>query len=638
MFTLRAVRAEVGRPQPVRLLPRRFLAAALAAGAALATPAAAQEWPEPAIVEDAHYGEVLFHFYQEQYFPAIVRLLAAQERSSLEHHEKEAELLLGGLYLSYGQHLEAAGIFERLLAGDAAPSVRDRTWFFLAKIRYQRAYPEAAERALGNIEGELPAPLEAERQMLAAQLLVDSGRFDQAIERLQGWDGAPGWTNYARFNLGVALARRGRLADSAAVLDEVGRLGGGGEERDALRDKANLALGYALLTGGQPLRAKTPLQRVRLSGPFSNKALLGAGWADAELGAWDRALVPWMELADRNLLDPAVQESLLAVPFAMANVDAVSQAADRYVSAIRSFFDEAARIDRTIERIERGELIEEFLAEDPRHATGWYWKLDELPGDAESRYLYHLLATHEFQEGLKNYRDLRYLARNLTGWQQRIGVFRHMLETRQYAYEQRLPRIEAALAEADIERLVDRKLELDARLNGVEASGDSLALATEREFRLRGEIALLERSPALHADIPGAAAARDKLRLLRGVLQWQLDEAFKARLWTARRNLRLAGEALVATHRTRRSVDQAMREQPAEFAAFGRRVASLAPRIDAILARVDRTTVRQRAYLQDIAVEELEAQKARLETYTVQARFALAAIYDRASAARDPAP
>ncbi len=616
-----------------------MLAAALvAAGASLALPAQAAEWPEPAVVEDAHYGEVLFYFYQEQYFPAIVRLLAAQERARLEHHADDAELLLGGLYLSYGQHFKAADIFERLLAGDAAPAVRDRTWFFLAKIRYQRAYPEAASEALANIKGELPGPLEAERQMLAARLLIDGGHFDEAIARLQQWEGAPGWASYARFNLGVALARSGRLEDSAAVLDAVGRLEARGEEFDALRDKANLALGYALLQGGQPLEAKLPLQRVRLSGPFSNKALLGAGWADAELGAWDRALVPWMELTGRNLLDPAVQESLLAVPYAMANLEASSQAADRYLLAINAFYDEAARIDRTIEGIERGKLIDDFLAADPRQAGGWYWKPGDLPDGVESRYLYHLLATHEFQEGLKNYRDLRFLVQNLTDWQQRIGVFRDMLDTRQYAYEERLPRIQASLAEADIDRLVDRKVELDARLNGIEASNDSLALATADEFRLWGEIALLERSPALRADIPEAHAVRDKVRLLKGVLQWQLDKAFKARLWSARRELAAAGDALVETHRARRSVDQAMHEQPEEFAEFDRRVASLAPRIEAILARADAAAMRQRAFLQAIAVAELEAQKARLESYTVQARFALAAIYDRSSAARNPSP
>ena len=46
--------------------------------------------------------------------------------------------------------------------------------------------------------------------------------------------------------------------------------------------------------------------------------------------------------------------------------------------------------------------------------------------------------------------------------------------------------------------------------------------------------------------------------------------------------------------------------------------------------------LRQQEFLQGIAVEELKAQRDRLSTYMVQARFALASIYDRASARVEP--
>jgi len=131
--------------------------------------------PEPAVVKDAHYGEVLFYFYQGKYFPAIVRLLAAQQQSQLENHNDEAELLLGGLYLSYGHHLYAAEIFERLLANNVDPEIRDRTWFFLAKIWHQRGYLTESQHALNNIQSDLPDALESERQMLQAQILIDEG-------------------------------------------------------------------------------------------------------------------------------------------------------------------------------------------------------------------------------------------------------------------------------------------------------------------------------------------------------------------------------------------------------------------------------------------------------------------------------
>jgi hypothetical protein len=589
---------------------------------------------EPVAVEDPQYGEVLFHFYQRDYFQAIVRLLAAQQQSRLGHHQDEAELLLGGLYLSYGHHLRAAEIFERLLAANVKPEIRDRTWFFLAKIWNQRAYPGKAQEALDQIEGDLPQELDAERRMLQAELYIGRGEYDRAIAMLGEWQGTGEWAGYAKFNLGVAMVRSGRVQESAAILDQLGRLESTSEEQSALRDKANLALGYAFLQDGQPVAAMAPLQRIRLSGPFSNKALLGVGWADAELGHFDRALVPWMELENRDLLDSAVQESLLAIPYAMAKLDSISEAADRYLNAIAAFHGEADRLDRTIDRIERGVLIEEFLAADARESSGWYWRLDELPDAEESRYLYHLLATHEFQEGLKNYRDLRYLADNLDDWQNRVEVFRDMLETRQLAYDQRLPRVMQSLAQADIERLVDRKLEFDAALNNIEKNGDTLALATVHEFELWSEITRLRQSPALAADSP-EAAARDKMRLLEGVLQWQLDREFKARLSSTRRDVRRAGEALVETQRARRSVDQAMRDEPLLFAEFSRRIDGLSPRIDGLESRVRTAMDRQRAFLQAIAVDELEAQKSRLETYTVQARFALAAIYDLSSTVGD---
>jgi len=584
--------------------------------------------PEPTVVKDVHYGEVLFYFYQGEYFPAIVRLLAAQQQSQLVNHEKESELLLGGLYLSYGHHLYAAKIFERLLADNVEPEIRDRTWFFLAKIWHQRGYLTESQEALNNIQAKLPKVLEAERLMLQSQILIDTRQYDQAIAMLQAWKDKTEWASYAKFNLGVAMVRSGQVDAAAKILDDLGNLDPYNEELNSLRDKANLALGYAYLQDGQPHAAKPPLQRVRLAGPFSNKALLGVGWADAEKNNYRRALVPWMELRNRDLLDSAVQESMLAIPYAMAKLDSISQAADHYLNAVEAFYEEANRIDRTIEHIETGALMDEFLEQNPLETTGWYWKLEHLPEGPESRYLFHLLATHSFQEGLKNYRDLGYLRQNLANWQKNIGVYRNMLDTRELAYKERLPKVEDSLARADLDGMVGRKLEFDARINSIEQSGDTLALATKREFELWGEIAALERTPALAADIPEAQEVRDKIKLLKGVLQWDLDKEFRSRLWKVRRDVQQTSQALVDTQRSRRNIDETMRQEPLMFDSFNARVDGLNPRIEALQSQVDLAMGRQRAFLQTIAVEELRAQQQRLNTYSVQARFALAAIYD----------
>ena len=599
---------------------------------------AAADNTDPIVVRDPHYGEVLFYFYQNDYFPAIVRLLAAQEQSQLSEHTEQAELLLGGMYLSYGHHLEAADIFERLLADNVAPEIRDRTWFFLAKIWKQRGYLDKSQQALANLSDTLPDNLWREAQMLQAQIYIDSAQYDNAIAMLQAWEGKTEWASYAKFNLGVALVRNGQVDAASGILDELGGIDPFNEELTSLRDRANLALGYSLLQDGQPLAAKRPLQRVRLEGPFSNKALLGVGWADAEVENYSRALVPWMELRGRDLLDAAVQESMLAIPYALAKLDSISQAADHYLNAIEAFYEESNRIDRTIGFIESGGVFNQFLADDPLDSTGWYWRLEELPQGPEARYLYHLLATDEFQEGLKNYRDLNYLNKNLEDWRQNVDVFANMLETRIEAYAERLPRVEDALGRADVDGMVDRKLELDSLLNEIERNNDWLALASENEIEMWGEISGLENTPALTADIPEAAEVRDKISLLKGVLQWQLEADFNDRLWRIRRNVRQTGEGLVDTQRLRRQIDDTMRKEPLRFEDLRDRVYGLESRIDGMKLRVAGAMADQREFLQSIAVGELRTQKQRLDVYTVQARFALAAIYDLAATEAEASP
>ncbi len=599
--------------------------------AAAAAPAAPSGTLAPTTIKDLYYGDVLFYFYQDDYFNALTRLRAAQDKGRVSHHVDEAELLLGGLYLSYGEHLEAGKIFERLLARNVSPSVANRAWFYLGKVWYQRSYWSEAEGALRKVKGELPPRLEAEKRNLLAQVLIQQGRYDDAIAELNGWRGPPDWTAYAQFNLGVALVRKGRMNDAATMLDGVGRMQTSDEELLALRDKANLALGYAYLQNNQAANAKPVLQRVRLQGAQSNKALLAVGWAESADKNYREALVPWMELHRRNLLDAAVQESYLAVPFAFAKLNANAQAADYYNTAILSYADESTRIDESIAAIRNGKLLDTLLTHDRAGNQGWFWQLENLPQAPESRYLYHLLAGNEFQEGLKNYRDLNFMQRNLAEWSRSLVAFSDMVDTRQAAYERRLPKIDASLAGVDPKELQSKRVELESRLSAAATAGDVVALGTAHEQEMWSKIQSLEDALAAQPDDRSLDETREKVRLLKGVLSWQLDESYKARVWTTRRSLKDLDLALREMEKRWLRVQQARDSFPNDTAGFATRVAALKPRIDALNTRLAAAGRAQGDYLAGIAINELEAQKERLASYQVQARFALASIYDRAA-------
>ncbi len=609
------------------------IALVLAAAVAWTVQAAESEREAPAAttIRDLDYGDVLFHFFQDDYFEAIVRLEANSDFGRLEHHAAEADLLAGGLYLSLGLHVEAERIFDGLLAGPVAPAVRDRARFYLARINYQRGYHEAALRNLGFIEQPLAGKLEPERRLLEANVLMSLGQYAAAAARLEAWPDTSGWSNFARFNLGVALVRAGETARGRQFLEQVGTMEARNEEQAALRDRANLALGFALLQqqgGDEPAAV---LSRVRLDGPFTNKALLALGWAETNANRPDRALVPWLELQRRPVMDAPVQEALIAVPYAYVKLASNGQASQHYRAAVEAFSRESRRLDESIVAIEAGGFLDSILTAIPQgERPGWFWQLDKLPDAPHTRYLYHLLASHEFQEGLKNYRDLRLMQSNLGRWTESLEAFGAMIEARELAAAQREPRRQEALAATDVDAFKARQHELAERFAQVESTRDVAALATPAESEQWQALARID--AAVAAMPPGAR--RDEFatraRMLRGALEWELDRAYKVRATNVRRDLRQSQAALAEVESRLGALGSAGELVPRNTQEFAGRVAGLADRVARITPQIDATALAQERALAGIAIAELKAQQKRLGSYSTQAQFALASLYDGA--------
>ncbi len=604
---------------------------------------AAQHDPQklaPIRVQDLQYGDVLFHYYQQDDFEALTRLLAYQHWNQLPHHELDSQLLLGGLYLSLGLYNEAGERFSKLLTPSVPLGVRNRAWFYLGEIWYARGYLDKAVDALRQVQGQLPLQQESQKTHLLANALLRQGKYDEAIALLKAFKGPPDWLAFAQFNLGVALVRQQRMPEADTYLTEVGTLVSRQEELLALRDRANLALGFAYLQANQPDKARVPLERVRLNGAYSNKALLGLGWADAALGDYQSALSPWSELRKRSLLDSAVQESYLAVPYAYGKLEANAQAAQDYEAALTSFAAEQTALDGAIGRIRSGTMLDELLAGDEQTHYGWFWQLRNLPDQPESRYLYTIMAGHDFQEGLKNYRDLGFLGSTLDVWSDSTQAFGDMIDTREAAYAQRLPQVDQLLSSGAVDQLQHRRDDLESRLTAIETRQDVAALGSPEERAHWDQIRQIEEALAGAPHDAANDALRERVRLLKGVLFYQLTDAFKARQWQERRTLKDLDLALHEAQSRWIRVDRARHSVPTNTGEFAARLLALKTRITELQARLANAEKAQQAYLQQIAVAELSDQKDRLDAYEVQARFALATMYDKAanSDSGKPAP
>jgi len=615
--------------------PFRSIVAVIALALLASAPAAARRHDPEKLpdtrIRDLHYGDVLFYFYQQEDFEAITRLTAYQHWNLIPHHEAEGQLLLGGLYLSLGMHNEAGERFESLLTKDVPTGVRNRAWYYLAQIWYVRGYLDKAEAALRRVQGKLSPDLEAQKEHLFANVLMHEGKFDEAVALLTAGTGSPAWSAYARFNLGVALVRQKRLADADPFLTAVGTMYAVSNELLALKDRANLALGFAYLQANQPEKARTALERVRLNGPYSNKALLGTGWADVALGNYERALNPLMELRKRNLLDAAVQESFIAVPYAFGRLNANAQSAEYYEAAVQSYDAEGVRLDDAIERIRSGDMLERLISSEKESRYGWFWQLKAVPDAPESRYLYAVFAGHDFQEGLKNYRDLAFMGHTLDHWGESMEAFSDMIDTRERAYAERLPRVDSLLASGVVEKLSQRRTDLETQVSTIESAKDVAALGSAEERAQWTRIQHIESVLATAPEDDETAQLRDRLRLVKGVLYFRLYDSFRARMWQQHRTIKDLDLALHEAQTRWIRVQRARKSVPTNNGEFATRVAALKTRIDTLQARLVATEQKQSAYLAQIAVTELEQQKDRLATYQVQARFALATMYDRAA-------
>lgn len=561
----------------------------------------------------------------------------------LERVQKEApQQRLGQAYyrelaadtLSFGLPQRAEATYREQVANAKDIPALSKARLQLADFYYQRGYYQQATAELATVRPQLPREMLTDWQDLQSRVLLAQGRYGEAADILTQADSGD-MTNYMRYNLGVALINDGRVGQGVNMLDRVGRLTPFDSEALALRDKANLTLGYHFLRTQQGGTAVPIFGRIRTVGPYSNRALLGLGWAylaprgnrqgktevgdeapdqtaftsfatigvllrpgyiDSE-GIYKRAklapfhlsgkyagdeaqlkqaLVPWVELVGRDQIDPAVQEGLLAIPYVLDRLGAHIQAQQYYERAIAALEETRERLTEAEQHVRSGRMVQTMVDNyDPAAESGWRWKLRSLPDAPETFYLQTLIAENSFQEALKNFRDVRILQSDLITWKARLGEL-------QQSYQ--------------------------SRSGG---GGETAAPAS---------VAIPSFKAAVPGYVPDASAAP----------QLQMEEHLNA----------YTGKGSPDAPDAESPVALQLAQSPAadQFVGPYERMQVLRGRVDSLLPQLRSTENIQAKLLQDIALAALLRMKELNEKYLVESRFALARIYDSQLRGADTGP
>ncbi len=592
-------------------------------------------------IRDFYFGEALYHANQGHYFEALQRLdtelaqhygLDEPELGSLQFHIKDAEFSVGDFELYYRMHHRAGRAITAVLEGDVDESVRNEAAYRLAQIHFQKDQLEDAIRALDRIEGRIPEQMRDDIEFLRANIFFATERPADAavvLRRLQGSDNLNG---FAAYNYGIALLQDGQRQQAVAQLDRAGQVAGNDEATMAIRDKANLVLGTLLLEANEFADAQQYLDRVRLEGPLSNQALLRAGWASVSNENYERAIVPWNILVEREVTDGPVQEAMLALPYAYSQLNVHGRAALLYGEALDSFGAELERLDASIESIREGRFLDALVREEIRQNKDWVIRLRTLPETPETYYLIQLLATHDFQTALQNYLDLEDLRAKLVSWQTDFDAFDDIIGLRRQYYEPLLPEIDQTFRELDsrIRLREEQHRFLGQRLQSMLTAPRPEFLATVEERRIGQRLAEIEQQ----VSDSGNVVLQERIDRLQGVLTWTLQTEYHERLTTFDEHLREVRDAIDTMTEQYDAFVRVRQAAVHSYEGYEMPLNRLRTRVNQALSTVGLLMARQGRLLEVVAINELTVRRDRLEGYRDQASYALAYSYDRAAKAQ----
>ena len=377
--------------------------------------------------KELRYQEVFYHFYRKDAFNAIVNFNAGLQENNFPNKLNQNQLLLGSMYFMYDLDELAESAFLNVIRSRVGPEQKAMAWYFLAKIYYKADNFRQLSEALIKTKTNLPASLQDERAYILGMYYLKLRDLVNAKAVLKTIDEDTFWYQMFQFNLGASYIKANLGSEGAEFIRDVGESSQTSDDMLALKDKSNIVLGYYFLRNKNSREAIDVLENVRLSGPFSDKALLGLGWAYTEKQQFRKALIPWMALTEKDPSQITVQEALLAVPYAFMQLKAEDKSLELYKDSIDLYEAVKTEIDLSLGMAKKSSIFNVLLGERSYDDFTISRKIIEHKDSVQGRVLSDLLQDEEFQHMFSTYRDLKQLQSKLLEWREQLSKMKIML-------------------------------------------------------------------------------------------------------------------------------------------------------------------------------------------------------------------
>jgi Tfp pilus assembly protein PilF len=589
---------------------------------------------QPHPVSDLAYGDLLFDYYQAHYFAAITKILVAQERGLLKRDSEHTQIVLGALYVSYGMLDKGEAIFHQLLGTNISPTGGDEAWYQLARIHYKRG---DTAKALALLTQQIQAPLDeraTEHVLLQVLCHIRLGETDQAKTLLPHLKDQESLSVFVRFNMGSAFAQLGEVEQAEGYFRSVSELNAKNEFDWVLKDQASVALGVHYLQQENWTQAQQILERVRLYGPLANRGLLALGWTYYNSPEPASALSPWLELSERDLTDPAVQEALLNVPYVYEQQGGLKEALKRYREAYTEYGNQKRILEKAKQDILQANWIKQISPVEQYDTQSVMGAIPafQLPvEDKASPYLYQYFASNEFQRIYQDYRELQRLYMVLIHWRRQLPSFNQMIATNVERLDKLGPRSQDAIDKSKKFYAYARvKLdEYSARLDQIIANDDLTGTANVQQLTQKERLDAAEQTLTAMGDPEMYEEEWTKLRLLKGLLMWDLNATALDRRWDMTKDRIAIDNLLIDLEDAIRRVQMARDVRLDRFYGFETRIQDIDQRITALQGEIAVALQHNRHYMQAVAMSIIEQHQLQLDRMRAKALLSIARLQDR---------
>lgn len=582
-------------------------------------------------VSNLAYGTSLYNFFQDKYFSAITDLLVAKHYNRLNTEDKNPELLLGGMYLSYGLPDNAAGIFNALLdqsSQSTSANVRDRALFHLGRHYYESGVLQPAESSLIEIGDTLSKDYDAERMYMLINIMIHNTQTIEAKELLEKIPDDSIWHAYTQYNVGTAYLRTGNYDAGTDLLNEIGTEKTTNPEYEIIRDKANIALAFSELARNNPQLANEYFSRVRINSSQTSNGLLGLGWSWYKQAHYSQALSAWITLSNQTVPSLAKQESLITIPYAYENYSQPHLALDAYDTAINIYNNELVEINKIIHDINSGKFIASLEAVSMGTESSNPASVIGNVGVASNKYLSPLFLSKDFNLAVKDLQELVFLSYTLDHWEQDIPALRLILEEKRITYNNEIEKQGHKKIINSARTLFAKRNELAEQVRNIEQNEDVTALATGDETSLLNKLASVRNSLDDINDNPDAAEQKEKYRLLNGIMKWNLETDFPVRMWQTKKEMLALNDTSEQFNQTVNALSDIFKSTPVQYADFLTRIKNRESELKQLRTEIKSSIRIQEELIAKMSLTAANQYVTKIEAYLDRALYSRARLYD----------